>query len=76
MTKPTRPPTRPADQIACPGCAVMISRTLIACKPCWRQVPGTLKAKLLETKPGTIGRARVVGDMRIWLSVNARDVTP
>lgn len=53
--------------ISCPGCGKMISREFIACGRDWRRVPGTLKAKLSGTVPGTIGRARVVVEMRLWL---------
>lgn len=61
---------RPPDQMACPGCDVMVSRRLIACGPCWKRVPGELKAHLSATAPGTFGRARVVREMRIWLRAN------
>jgi hypothetical protein len=67
-TDPNGP--RPADQIVCPGCGVMHSRSLIGCPSCWRRVPGELKAKLAATTAGTIGRARVVGEMRTWLKSN------
>jgi len=63
---------RPPDQHQCPGCGAQTSRSLIACAPCWRTVPGILKAKLGGTTPGTIGRARVVGEMRQWLRDNPR----
>lgn len=63
---------RPADRRECPGCATLIDRGQIACAPCWRLVPGTLKAKLGGTTPGTIGRARVVAEMRLWLKDNPR----
>lgn len=58
---------RPPNQILCPGCGVMISRTLVACGPCWAAVPGELKSQLSGTAPATIGRARVVAAMRAFL---------
>lgn len=76
MTTSTPPPPHsglPAGQMACPGCGRPTARTLIACRPCWRQVPGSMKDRLAGTTPGTFGRARVVGEMRSWLKLNARD---
>lgn len=60
--------------ITCPGCATQIPRTLVACKPCWRAVPGPLKKRLGESVPGTIARARVVGEMRKWLDNRRRRI--
>jgi hypothetical protein len=74
QAQPTTPPSRPvADRMPCPGCGRPTTRDLIACKPCWRQVPGSMKDRLAGATPGTIGRARVVGEMRSWLKLNARD---
>lgn len=76
MIVPTPPqprPELPPGQMACPGCGKPTSRALIACRPCWRQVPGSMKDRLAGMTPGTVGRARVVGEMRSWLKLNARD---
>lgn len=78
MSAPTPRPTpprgtmrvqgeRPPNQIMCPGCGEMISRAFVACRICWRAVPGELKAELTATTPATIGRARVVAAMRAFL---------
>lgn len=56
--------TRPANQHECPGCGEMTERQRIACAPCWRTVPGLLKAKFGESEPGSTARKRVIAQMR------------
>lgn len=60
---------RPIDLAPCPGegCPEMISRNQIACKACWRGVPGRFKTKLSATSPGTTMRKRAVADIRAYL---------
>ena len=72
MTSPIPDP----KPMPCPGCGKPTSRALVACGPCWKQVPGTLKGRLSATRPNTFDRMRVVGEMRTWLKLNARDAAP
>lgn len=66
--RPAPPAEEPdRDFLPCSGCGERIPRRLIACKSCWRTIPGELKAELGTTLPGTIGRVRVVGKMRRFL---------
>lgn len=55
--------------IACPGCDALALRRHVACPACWRTVPGEMKGRLQQQRPGTIGAARVVGEIRAWLKV-------
>lgn len=59
--------TRPPDLRPCPGCGEMIARTLVACAPCWRLVPGVLKEQFGRSAPGSAGRMRIVAEMRAHL---------
>lgn len=59
--------TRPPDQHECSGCGELIARTQIACKPCWRTVPGEFKERLGKTAPGSAARKRVITEMRSFL---------
>jgi hypothetical protein len=60
----------PPDTMECPGCGRPDTpRKLVACAPCWRRVPGQLKADLVAAQAvkGTFARMRVIGEMRNWL---------
>jgi len=66
-----------AETMDCPGCGKPeVSRALVACRSCWRQVPHNLQQAVYTFKVGTVGRVRAVGAVRAWLKANAKDVTP
>jgi hypothetical protein len=82
MDKPTppritsrAPGERPPDQRQCPGCATLIHFAAIACPPCWRTVPGGLKAQFGRSAPGSTVRARLVIAMRRHLLLNLNPPT-
>lgn len=65
--------TTPPTTMNCPGCGKPdVPRALVACAPCWRQVPDEIVRQINRTKPNTFGRVRAVGDARNWLKANAR----
>jgi hypothetical protein len=56
------------DVAPCPGCDESIPRHTLACKPCWRSVPGDLKAALTAAPSGSTRRKQVVTKIREWFS--------
>lgn len=60
------------QHVGCPGCGRLIPSTRIACAPCWKSVPGSMKARLGQQAYGTGASAREAKKIQKWLKANGR----
>lgn len=60
-----------ANMAPCPGCGEGIDHHAIACKPCFKRIPGALKEQLANAPSGTTERKRIVARMREHLREHA-----